>query len=80
MTFGISIVMRMNGIAFLETSSHLPVLPHMIPKTAKRNPESPIVESPTYIGRKLAATATMKAKSADILFLMPQSAIRLTAR
>ena len=51
MTLGISIVMRMNGIAFLEASSHLPVLPHICPKAAKRNPESPIVVPSTYIGR-----------------------------
>ena len=52
-----SIVKRMNGIAFLMASFHLPVCPHKIPNSAKRKPDNPIVGWSTYIGRKLEATA-----------------------
>lgn len=45
------IVKRMNGRAAFMASKGLLVFPHMMPKEAKRNPDSPIVGSVTYIGR-----------------------------
>lgn len=79
-TFGMIMVQTMKGIALTKASFHLPVLPHIMPKAEKRNPESPMVEPSTYIGRKLAATATAKDSTTEILFLMLQSTIILMAR
>lgn len=45
------IVKRMNGRTVFVASKGLLVFPHMIPKEAKRKPDSPIVGSVTYIGR-----------------------------
>ena len=70
-------VKRMNGIAFLAASFHLPVFPHMIPSAEKINPDNPIVGSVTNIGRKLAATAATKERVTSILFFILQSTIRL---
>lgn len=73
-------VKRMNGIAFLVASFHLPVFPHMMPNAAKRNPDNPIVDSVTNMGRKLAATAATNERVASILFFILQSTIRLMSR
>ena len=73
-------VKRMNGIAFLAASFHLPVFPHMIPSAEKRNPDIPIVGSVTNMGRKLAATAAKKDRVTSILFFILQSTIRLMSR
>lgn len=73
-------VKRMNGIAFLAATFHLPVFPHMIPSAEKRNPDIPIVGSVTNMGRKLAATAATKDRVTSILFFILQSTIRLMSR
>ena len=73
-------VKRMNGIAFLAATFHLPVFPHMIPSAEKRNPDIPIVGSVTNMGRKLAATATTNERVTSILFFILQSTIRLMRR
>ena len=73
-------VQTMNGIAFTKASFHFPVLPHIIPKAPNKNPESPIVSPSTYIGRKLAPTATAKANHTDILLLILQRTIKFTPR
>lgn len=73
-------VKRMNGIAFLTASFHLPVFPHMMPNAAKRNPDNPIVGSVTNMGRKLAATAVTNERVTSILFFILQSTIRLMSR
>ena len=73
-------VKRMNGIAFLAASFHLPVFPHMIPSAENRNPDIPIVGSVTNMGRKLAATAATNDMVTSILFFILQSTIRLMSR
>ena len=73
-------VKRMNGIAFLAASFHLPVFPQMIPSAEKRNPDNPIVGSVTNMGRKLAATAAANEMVTSILFFILQSTIRLMRR
>ena len=73
-------VKRMNGIAFLAASFHLPVFPHMIPSAEKRNPDSPIVGSVTNMGRKLAATAAENEMVTSLLFFILQSTIRFMSR
>ena len=73
-------VKRMNGIAFLAASFHLPVFPHMIPSAENRNPDIPIVGSVTNMGRKLAATAATNDRVTSILFFILQSTIRLMRR
>ena len=73
-------VKRMNGIAFLAASFHMPVFPHMIPSAEKRNPDSPIVGSVTNMGRKLAATDATNERATSILFFILQSTIRLMSR
>ena len=73
-------VKRMNGIAFLAASLHLPVFPHMIPSAEKRNPDIPIVGSVTNMGRKLAATAATNERVTSTLFFILQSTIRLMSR
>lgn len=73
-------VNRMNGIAFLAASFHLPVFPHMIPSAENRNPDIPIVGSVTNMGRKLAATAATNDMVTSILFFILQSTIRLMSR
>ena len=75
-----SMVNRMNGIAFLAASFHLPVFPHMIPSAENRNPDIPIVGSVTNMGRKLAATAATNERVTSILFFILQSTIRLMRR
>ena len=75
-----SMVNRMNGIAFLAASFHLPVFPHMIPSAENRNPDIPIVGSVTNMGRKLAATAATNDMVTSILFFILQSTIRLMSR
>ena len=73
-------VKRMNGIAFLAASFHLPVFPHMIPSAENRNPDIPIVGSVTNMGMKLAATAATNERVTSILFFILQSTIRLMRR
>ena len=63
-------VKRMNGIAFLAASFHLPVFPHMMPNAEKRNPDNPIVGSVTNIGRKLAATAATNERVTSIYLIL----------
>ena len=75
-----SIVNSMNGIAFFTASFHRPVRPKRIPNWAKRKLDKAIVGSLTYIARKLAATATMKALISVSLFLICQRTRRFTAR
>ena len=75
-----SMVKRMNGIAFLAATFHLPVFPHMMPNAEKRNPDNPIVCSVTNMGRKLAATAATNERVTSILFFILQSTIRLMSR
>lgn len=79
-TLGITIVHPITGNTLLKASLHIPVFPHIHPKAAKRNPESPIVGSLTCIGRKLASMATANDSTTAILFLMLQSTIRFTPR
>lgn len=73
-------VKRMNGIAFLVASFHLPVFPHMMPSAENRNPDIPIVGSVTNMGRKLDATAATNERVTSILFFILQSTIRLMSR
>ena len=73
-------VKRMNGIAFLAASFHLPVFPHMMPSAEKRNPDSRIVGSVTNMGRQLAATDATNERATSILFFILQSTIRLMSR
>ena len=75
-----SMVKRMNGIAFLAATFHLPVFPHMIPSAEKRNTDIPIVGSVTNIGMKLDATAATNERVTSILFFILQSTIRLMRR
>ncbi len=75
-----SIVPRTNGITFLMASNHLPVFPHISPNELKRSPESPIVGSLTYIGKKLATIAMKREAIGRISFLMLHNTIRLMAR
>ena len=70
----------MKGMTVFTASFNLPTLPHMMPKAAKRNPDSPMVGSLTHVGRKLARAAMMKAGRTEILFLMLHNAKRLMAR
>ena len=79
-TFGMAIVHPITGNALLKDSFHIPVFPHIHPNAAKRNPESPIVGSSTYIGNRLPIAATVKDSTAAILFLMLQSTSRFTPR
>lgn len=77
---GKNMVRRMKGMTVFAASFNLPTSPHMMPKTAKRNPDSPMVGSLTHVGRKLARAAMMKAGRTEILFLMLHNAKRLMAR
>ena len=77
---GKNMVRRMKGMTVFAASFNLPILPHMMPKAAKRNPDSPMVGSLTHVGRKLARMAITKAGRTAILFLMFHNTMRLMAR
>jgi hypothetical protein len=77
---GKNMVRRMKGMTVFAASFNLCVSPHIMPKVAKRNPDSPMVGSLTHVGRKLARDAMMKAGRTAILFLMFHNTMRLMAR
>ncbi len=78
--FGNIIVITINGITFLAASFTLPVSPHIMPKTANRKPDKPIVGSRTLVGSVVERIATSKDAIMLTLFLILQSAARLISK